>query len=389
MKYLQVVAVCNPITTLSSVEVADIFRHHWVAREKSSEKDAISTIYSSHGRAVFPETGMRQMLFSEIGLAENEYALVDVADFASWHGGKTPPISLSTEIGVRLREALKSGKKKIHVHLPRFSRFSDLGVGMLLEVADFRINQLKKQFFADGSGSFLENIPDEIVSSAISRFKEITKDVEFTITYSDEQRLLGFNGMAKSWTHYGVSLQDAQNAEQIISKIELQFEKLLGRNLLFGSLKSTSFAGVGGGLGLFFNLLGLQVQQVADFLFAKSEFQARLKNKLANADLLFYLSDQLGAEVPNGLNKYSEIAQQYGIPFVLITEYSGLRKGDLPRFGLSGSYDLWSENFAFSLNFMEIADKSTEKNEEFDFLHAKQCDFLRTASMRCAQTWAW
>ncbi|XCB29963.1 hypothetical protein RQN30_00315 [Arcanobacterium hippocoleae] len=104
---------------------------------------------------------------------------------------------------------------------------------------------------------------------------------------------------------------------------------------------------------------------------------------------MFYICAKLGAQVPGGLIKLSEVAAEFAVPLVLISEESELRRGDLPRFGLAGSYDLFpadtSRGTFHTFNFAADNNDSVKRND-FSFKYAHT---LRETVNRCVNTWGW
>lgn len=379
---MQITAICNPLAGLQSTAVAQIFRNQWLKVRADSASDDVHAIKSTHGRvAQGAGTGLAQVLFDEIGFLPDQCQLLDFAQLASWRGGKVP-LASSFGLGLQLRRVLCAKPKQIWIHLPRFSQYSDLGLGLLTAFLPEQQNFQPSQFASASLAEFAAVLSDELLQGCIALLRELTRDVTVTITYSDDQQLLGFSGMAKSWTHYGVQDEIAQQAERIFGKLAARIEKLSGAKVMFTSPKQMPFAGVGGGLGFLFNTLGFQVHQVNQLLVSNDIFAGKLHDAINQADVVFYICEPLGEEIPTGLTQISELTKEVGVPLVLISEFSSLRKGDLPRLGLSGSYDLY-----------DASDGVDERDNAVQDLPAlfteNQAVALSDIVQRCARTWGW
>ncbi|XCB29962.1 hypothetical protein RQN30_00310 [Arcanobacterium hippocoleae] len=75
----------------------------------------------------------------------------------------------------------------------------------------------------------------------MNNLRTALSETALTLTYSDEQQLLGFSGMAKSWTNYGVSHEAAQEAETLFSKVSARIERAVFPRMLFTSAKQQPF----------------------------------------------------------------------------------------------------------------------------------------------------
>lgn len=426
---MQITAICNPLTGIKSADVAQIFQDQWLRtraerkEDAHKDKDHVCTIQSTHGRMTGDSgTGLAPVLFTEIGWSREECTLLDFAQTASWNG-EGVPVASSYPLGVQLREALLGQPQRLWIHLPRFSKCSDLGLGLLAafipdsipEREDFCADDFNYQTLEELS-SVVAKIRMEHVAavllSAFTRLRQLTQDLSATITYSEEQPLFGFSGIAKSWTNYGVSAQSAQQAEALFGEISAFFEKSFASRMLLGAPKQMSSAGTGGGLGFLFNSLGFQVRDLALQLAENEVFWGKMRAAVSCSDAVFYLCEPFGAQIPQGFINVSDLAAEFAVPLVLMSESSGIRRGDLPRLGLAGNYDLNPEIYLGESCFSVISDArsagemtglgaqttqllqtthSAQVNisalSDSSYLHRSQ--LLREMTARCARTWGW
>ncbi|MDR6938881.1 hypothetical protein J2S36_000424 [Arcanobacterium hippocoleae] len=397
---------------MSAAIVGDTFSRGWNSVRAQGRKDEIRTFHFSHGRKVSGVAAdLPQILAEYWDLSAKDHALIDVAHCASWAGGNLVPDASSGFIGFGLRELIDSGAQKILIHLPLFARCSDAGLGMLMAFADDNCASEIREIETISLAERITNISDSLLAQAIANFREITKNTQIFITYSDALPLLGFSGMAKSWMNYGISAQSAQETEYLIGKIAGRIESLTAARRMLGVPRNMPFSGAGGGLAFLGSSLGITVSSLTDFLFAAQSYRESVKAAFAQSDLIFYICADLGAQIPAGLLRHSEIAAEAGVPFVLISLKSDLRKGDLPRLGLAGSYHLDS-----------VAPEKSDIDPRSDGLPAAKscshfaangrisissrqglvdypgCDFdlselvrqnLPALARRCAYTWGW
>ena len=418
---MQITAICNPLTGIKSADVAQIFQDQWLQtraeQKEDTRRDHVCTIQSTHGRMTGDSgTGLASVLFTEIGWTPEECMLLDFAQTASWNG-EGVPVASSYPLGVQLRQALSEQPQQLWMHLPRFSQCSDLGLGLLAafipesipKQEDFCTDDFNYQTLAEFS-SVVAKIRLEHVAaalrSALTRLRQLTQDLSVTVTYSEEQPLLGFSGIAKSWTNYGVSAQSAQRAEALFGEISAWFEKVFASQMLLGSPKQMSFAGTGGGLGLLFNSLGFQVRDLALQLAENEVFWGKLRTAVSCSDAVFYLCEPFGAQIPQSFINVSALAAEFAVPLVLMSESSGIRRGDLPRLGLAGNYDLNPEIYLGESCFaassdarsagelttvhaqtIQAAQANISAQSDSTQLHLPQ--LLREMTARCARTWGW
>lgn len=288
---------------------------------------------------------------------ESQTGMLDLAEALTWNGEGNPRGSTSF-LAEDLRYFRDRGIPSVHIHLPQLMRASDIGLGLLSELTgvDVSFDESSEELSA-----VLEKARSEI-------------PMTLTVTFPADLRLIGVDGMARRWAVRGYDSQVAQDFERVAG----QFVQNLIKAQQLGSRRSliatqldgrAAFAGVGGGLGFVLALLGGSVRSIGEFLLSHDGLRE-------DTDLVVYVCAALGVDLPSGLATVTNQAERAGVPIVLVTDYAGLRRGELPRLGLHGSYELRPERafVADDGGILEIADLPER---------------LRDTTGRVAQTWGW
>ncbi|MBM7825523.1 glycerate kinase [Arcanobacterium pluranimalium] len=309
--------------------------------------------------------------------------LIDIAATCSWSDCSKLPTGSSRFVADAVCEALRAGIDELHIHLPRFSVASDLGLGFL---GAFSHRELR----------FDDDVDAPQLAAAIDDARAALANVRLIVTYSAEQGLLGISGMAKAWADRAVAGAQSQDFERhagawihgLKSSYRAETAQASaaplsnsGLNIGQFDVKSIAnnkpFAGVGGGLGLIFDLLGAQIWPISEFaLRSGSGGEFDLFTELGRCDIALYLTGVIGESIPRGLTLVSEQAQEHGVPLVLIAQSAGLRRGDLPRFGLAGAYEV-------------VAGEDWIKSGSFDAVAKVEPNDVEMLVGRIAHTWGW
>lgn len=277
-------------------------------------------------------------------------ALVDLAESFSWNGH---PEGSTAFLGKDLRALHDAGARRIHLHLPQLMSPTDLGRGMLGELAG-------------GSAA-----PAELGPS-LEAARAALRDVALTVTYPADLPLRGVNGMARAWAARGYDGYRAQEFEREVGAwvhdLERAARSSTRRSLLGADVDARAgFAGPGGGLGLVLSLLGASMLPIGDALVA---------GRIPHTDLIVYVLGSIGVDLPSGLHAAARAGEEQGVPVVILTDAASMRRGELPRLGLHGAYELRPER-AFFDDADTLADLS-------------RLPELVTRSMHAiAATWGW
>ncbi|MDP9800181.1 glycerate kinase [Arcanobacterium wilhelmae] len=286
----------------------------------------------------------------------NEWT-IDLANSLTW-SGESDPRGSSDFLGADLDHLVMSGAHQIHVHVPTLMRHTDVGLGMLAHLA----------------GQPVSTDPNEL-SLALLTARRRLAGVRMILTYPSAMALTGLSGVARHWEPKlgsRAALEAEREIGEIAHALEAAQAQISRKSLLAGSQPSTTsaYSGVGGGLGLMFDLLGAQVRPLGSFL-------TRRGQGLGDEpyDLVVYVGDTIGVDVPSGVQTCVELASQEAAPVVVIFDRAGLRKGELPRLGLNGAYELREDAYA-------------EEETPIDAL-AMIPILLDEQVSRVARTWGW
>lgn len=285
-------------------------------------------------------------------------ALIDLADAMEWTGD-SDPIGSTDFLARDLMELQGRGARSVHLNLPRLMTRSDLGLGLLGALAGTDIN--------------VRDEPRDL-GTELAKAQRALSETNVVATYSADLPLLGVDGMARMWDKAGMDGQVAQDFERHIGgwvhELDQAAASSIRRSLLGGANVDprAGASGPGGGLGMMIGLLGGNQQLIGDYL-----VESALP---VETDLIVYVCAAIGVDLPSGLHAATRHAEERGVPVVLLTDSAGLRKGELPRLGLHGSYELRPER-AFG-----------EEREDIDGISTIPVR-LDEAITRIATTWGW
>ncbi|MFC5280477.1 hypothetical protein ACFPGO_01105 [Arcanobacterium canis] len=280
----------------------------------------------------------------------------DLANSVTW-AGQSDPRGSTEFLGADIDHVIMSGAHQIHVHVPTMMRHSDVGLGMLTYLA----------------GQPVSTDPHEL-SLALLAARQRLAGVRLILTYPSAVTLTGLSGVARHWER-SIGQETALDAERDIGTIahnlQMAAEQISRRSLLsHTSPVSSPYSGVGGGLGFMFDLLGAQIRELGAFLAHRGQGLGG-----EPFDLVVYVGDTIGVDLPSGLRACADIGRQEAAPVIAILDRAGLRKGELPRLGLNGAYELRQDAYA-------------EEETPIDAL-AMIPILLDEQVSRVARTWGW
>lgn len=285
-------------------------------------------------------------------------ALIDLADAMTW-AGEGDPIGSTAFLASDLRELRATGARSVHVHVPRLMNRSDLGLGLLGALAGEPIDVREE--------------PRDLTEQ-LAKAQRAVSDMAITLTYPADMPLLGVDGMARMWDQAGMDGQVAQDFERHIGGWVHELDRAGAastRRSLLGGVNvdpRVGSSGTGGGLGMMIGLLGGARHLIGDYLVGSA--------LPSDADLIVYVCSAIGVDLPSGLHAATRHGEELGVPVVLLTDSAGMRKGELPRLGLHGSYELRPER-AFGVGVEDMDAISTIPGR------------LDDAIARIATTWGW
>lgn len=171
---------------------------------------------------------------------------------------------------------------------------------------------------------------DYLGLESLEQFADYAKDLDIVLTSSADQPLLGVNGLPRYLGRHGI-LPEGEAQELEICLGDLSYEPI--RPLLNAETSRpahTRFSGIGGGLGMFMEALGARVMRAGDWVSSLIDVD--------EPDLVVYVTDNVGLELPAGLVSLARQAQQHAIPCILIYSEGRVLRHELATFGLSGAY---------------------------------------------------
>ncbi len=285
-------------------------------------------------------------------------AFIDLADAMTWTG-ESDPVGTTAFLARDLLDLQHQGVRSVHLHLPRLISRSDLGLGLLGALTGVEID--------------VRGEPRDL-GHELAGARRVLSEVNLTVTYAADLPLLGVDGMARMWDRAGMSAQDAQDFERHIGGWVRELDRAAAastrRSLLGGANVDprAGSSGPGGGLGMMVWLLGGRQHLIGDYLVGPY--------LPSDTDLIVYVCSAIGVDLPSGLHAAARHAEELGVPVVLLTDSAGMRKGELPRLGLHGSYELRPER-AFGEEDDDMACISTIPTR------------VENSIARIATTWGW
>lgn len=224
--------------------------------------------------------------------------IIDVSD--SW--GED-----SSNLGIALREALASSPRRITVNLP-VRVFPDVGKAMMAELG-----------VDDTRG-----------------LADLLAGTDLVITAASEQPLLGVNGLPRWLDRHGKL--PAEDAQRLEIEIGANLPKSARTSLLGDSLDAKApTAGIGGGASLVLQAAG------GRFMWAGELVAHAILPRLAETDLVVYVTGDIGMDLPRSLFTICDRAGETALPALVIYGDGRILRHELGRFGLSGSYSYASE----------------------------------------------
>lgn len=156
-------------------------------------------------------------------------------------------------------------------------------------------------------------------------------DIDLVVTAASEQALLGVNGLPRWLDRHGV--MSAAAAQELERELGANLPTPARRQLLGAPVDAKSpSSGVGGGASLVLQAAG------ARFAWAGDIVAGAIVPRLADADLVVYVTGEIELDLPRSLFTISERAGQDGTPVIVVYGEGRLLRHELARFGLSGSY---------------------------------------------------
>ncbi len=317
----------------------DLYESYWNVLPHSSS--ASCDVYLGKKKVELP-TGAKSSVLSR--------GIIDLASSMTWREDGNLPLASTEFLGHALKNLIGIQVDEIHLHLPRFSAASDLGIALL-------------SVFAPTPLSFDADVDVASLTVALNCFYTALDGIRVIVTYAEGQELRGVSGMAKAWNDRGVTGDAAQDFERhagawihAMKRVAVGTRHTKNKIVALGDAPSSdlkNFSGVGGGLGFLFDKIGAETWMLSEFVLRGGIYSdLDIAAQISKADAVFYLTSVIGEAIPRGLTLVSELCENYGIALILISESAGLRKGDLPRFGLAGSYDVdsgrqWLEQGVF------------------------------------------
>ncbi|WP_182353395.1 hypothetical protein [Flaviflexus huanghaiensis] len=208
----------------------------------------------------------------------------------------------STILGIALREALTRSPSRLIVNLP-VRVFPDLGRAMMRELG----------------------------AATTRDVAELLAGTDVVITATDEQPLLGVNGLPRWLDRHGMlSALEAQ-------RLELELGAALPapvRTVLMGEAidPKSGWSGLGGGAALVLQAAGARVRWAGEIT------AQAIVPRLAQADLIVYVTGELGLDMPRSLVAIADRASESATPVLVVYGEGRLLRHELARFGLSSSY---------------------------------------------------
>lgn len=208
----------------------------------------------------------------------------------------------SAILGIALREALAGDPRRLTINLPA-RVLPDLGRAMMTELG------------VDDTSGLARRLAN----------------TDVIVTGSTEQPLLGVNGLPRWLDRHGMlTAEEAQ-------RLELDLGASLpapARTMLVGESvdPKASWSGLGGGAALVLQAAGARVRWAGEIV------AHAVSPRLAQADLIVYVTGGLELDMPRSLVTIADEAGQSATPVLVVYGEGRLLRHELARFGLSGSY---------------------------------------------------
>jgi glycerate kinase len=335
-----------PLPTLRATEVTDTVFTAW---RRVRPNDEITVIPTSDGVAEsYVGSGLDDALMPLArqcrlgGPGESRFAHCDAGeillDYTDVLDGIPGPHSLTSRmVGSDLAWAVgRAGVSRIYVALPATGCVSDGG----LALAEALAYPGATESVYGVRGEPRRPVAQREVSDWFARAASRVRNVDITVLAPEEQRLAGLAGIAHTWMMSGMPPDVAQQHGNELGAIAEMIERTPGaaRAITFIGARPSShdaFSGVGG-MGLALTALGGHV-----YLAGEVALRSRLAPLVDTADLIVYVCGAIGENLPSGLAVAAEEAARAGAAVVVIYETGALRKGELPRLGIHGAYELF------------------------------------------------
>lgn len=379
--HINVVATALP--GLDPDAVGAIVRSAWLAKR---DADSVNVRLSSDGVVVdHVGTGLdavfraahKDALAVEgseprrvVWLSGSGAGLIDLAESSGFDGVGDPRGS-SEFLGRDILEARGQGLTSLHIHVPKLMRNSDVGCGLLTHLSGINVSL--------DSGR-------EKIREALTLARRAVGQLRIDLTFEGELALSGVNGMARAWAGAGLDDNEAQEFEREIGKFVSEFEHgaSAGGLLLLGGPRVDArsvFSGVGGGLGFVLGALGANVSELGPYI--RSNYWMPSDDE---AELFIYITNTIGLDIPSGLVRMSKDAESFAAPAIAVVNRGHVIRGELPRLGLSGLYNLSrADKYEAASESRALADESKDSILASGDMSAK----LASRIDKLATTWGW
>lgn len=334
-------------------------------RLPSSGTGLVEVFTQSHsGARVHECSEPRRMICVDESAAE---ALIDLAE-ALGEPELEGIFGSTAFLGADVLGLLDDGIRRIHLHLPQIMSHTDVGIGLLGVLSGQDLNW-------DSAA--------EQLASAIAQARRRLGSASIVFTYPADLALTGVSGLARKLDASGFPQIEAQNLERQLGELVARLSPAstnIGSSL-FGSIHRGAahphavFAGVGGGLGYLLSLLGASASTVGQYLHAS--------RPATEPDLYIYITDHIGLDFPSGLEAVASDALDRGAPVVVILREGNMRRGELPRYGIHGTYQLKTNGV------LHLTDGYFASGDVDVSTLASVPDALSSSIVSVANTWGW
>ena len=381
---MRIALTCAPLPGLRAQESLAIARDAWLARRPQDEIDGFPV---SDGIAMpFAGSGADEVLVGagathvELGgPGERHFAHVDGAsvlcDYTEVFDGSPGPgrPASSRLIGEDLAWAATGGYTSVIIVLPVPGSLTDMGHGLLKALVGSPVLDSPS-----APGATSAQTPKSL-ASLLARAREAVASLHITVVVAREQPLLGLSGLARSWMVEGLDAVLAQEYERrfadTVAELSEAARALPSRSLLASASQPDParniYAGAGAGTAFVIGLLGATIYPIGQL-----SVDNHVSRAIANADLLVCITGRIGEYLPSSLLAGTEVAQNAGVPVVVVYDSGGIRKGELPGLGLNGAYEIRPDHS------YEVPEESAQEMAEIP-------RHLADLMGRVATTWGW